>query len=405
MLAVTKTVILFALAHFSHHVLTAMVTPLLPFIRDDFGLSYAQAGIVLSAFNISYGFGQIPAGWIADRVGPKAVLTAGIAGVGAAGILLGLSSGYIFLIGSLIVMGLVGGGYHPSASPLISAAVEPEKRGKALGIHVVGGSLSYFAAPLLGVAAASLFGWRGAFLLFSLPVILLGAYIYRAYSRDVNLRATGKTVGPGKPEDRLSPALIIELTVFIFLVTATGAIIASTISFLPLYMVDTFQVSEKTAAAFLALYFSTGIWAAPIGGRISDRFGRRRVVIAAGLTAAAGLILLPYISYGIGFAAILILLGTTLYTRMPAAESHIVGLVPERLRSTVLGIYFFAGMEGSGVLTPILGGLIDAYGFPRAFSFMGYGMGGIALVCSLIIMKAERKRRAADQVLSADALR
>jgi MFS family permease len=396
MQAVTKTIVLFSLAHFSHHVLTALVTPLLPFIRDDFGLSYAQAGVVMSAFSLSYGFGQIPAGRLADRIGPKAVLTAGIAGVGAAGVLLGLSSGYPFLLGALIVMGLVGGGYHPAASPLISASVAVEKRGSALGIHVMGGSISHFVAPILGVAAAALFGWRGAFLVFSVPVILLGAYIYRAYSRSAEIRAAGGTRDKGKPKARPRPSLLIELSIFIILVTSTGAIISSTISFLPLYMVDTFKVSEKTAAAFLALYFSAGVWAAPLGGRISDRFGRRRVVIAVALTAAAGLSLLPYVPYGIGFAVLLLVLGAALFGRMPAAESHIVGLVPESLRSTVLGIYFFAGMEGSGVLTPILGGLIDVYGFPTAFAVMGYGMGAIAVVCSLIILSAERKRRAAE---------
>ena len=53
---------LFVLAHFSHHVITALVVPLLPFIRNDFGLDYTQAGFVISAFTLSYGIAQMPAG-------------------------------------------------------------------------------------------------------------------------------------------------------------------------------------------------------------------------------------------------------------------------------------------------------------------------------------------------------
>lgn len=179
----SRTVLLLTLAHFSHHVLTALLAPLLPFIRDDLGLSYAQVGVVLAAFNLSYGFGQIPAGRLADRIGARVVITAGIAGVGAAGLLLGLSSGYGLLLASLVLMGLLGGGYHPAASPLITTAVEPDKRGQALGFHVIGGSVSYFAAPLLGAAVSSVLGWRGTFLAFSVPVVLLGAFVYRVCLR------------------------------------------------------------------------------------------------------------------------------------------------------------------------------------------------------------------------------
>lgn len=64
---------LFVLAHFSHHVLTALTVPLLPFIRNDFALDYTQAGLVVSSFSLAYGIGQLPAGWLADRAGARFV--------------------------------------------------------------------------------------------------------------------------------------------------------------------------------------------------------------------------------------------------------------------------------------------------------------------------------------------
>ncbi len=62
------------MAHFAHHLLTALPVPLLPFIRGDFGLDYAQAGLVVSAFGLAYGIGQLPAGWLSDRIGPRLML-------------------------------------------------------------------------------------------------------------------------------------------------------------------------------------------------------------------------------------------------------------------------------------------------------------------------------------------
>ncbi len=120
---------LFIGAHFAHHLLTALVVPLLPYIRDGFELSYAQAGIVVSAFTLSYGFAQLPPGWLADRVGRARLITVGIAGVAAAGAVAGVTTSYWGLIAALILMGIAGGGYHPSASPLITARCRPN--GKA----------------------------------------------------------------------------------------------------------------------------------------------------------------------------------------------------------------------------------------------------------------------------------
>src|SRR3989304_1073092 len=124
---------LFVLAHFSHHLIAALLQPLLPLIRDDFKLDYTQAGWVVSAFTLAYGISQLPAGWLADRIGARLLITIGISGVAVAGLLVGLSPTYTIMVISLVVMGILGGGYHPAASPLVSASVDQNKRGRALG--------------------------------------------------------------------------------------------------------------------------------------------------------------------------------------------------------------------------------------------------------------------------------
>ncbi len=96
---------LFVLAHFAHHLLTAILVPLLPMIRSDFALDYTQSGFVVSAFNLSYGIAQLPAGWVTDRVGPRLMITISICGVALAGLLIGFSQTYVMLIVFLILMG------------------------------------------------------------------------------------------------------------------------------------------------------------------------------------------------------------------------------------------------------------------------------------------------------------
>ena len=114
-----KALPFFVMAHFTHHLLTALPTPLLPFIRSDFNLDYTQSALVISAFTFSYGIGQLPAGWLADRIGQRVLITIGLCGVAVAGLLVGLSNTYTMMLGCLVLMGLAGGGYHPAATPLI----------------------------------------------------------------------------------------------------------------------------------------------------------------------------------------------------------------------------------------------------------------------------------------------
>jgi MFS family permease len=136
----------------------------LPFIRDDGslsagGLSNSQVAWVASAFSLAYGIGQLPGGWLADRIGRRAMIAIGVFGVAIIGILVGLSTTYLLLILLLVVMGIVGGGYHPAATPWISASVGEQNQGRAIGFHFVGGGAGFFVAPFIGGAIAAAWGW------------------------------------------------------------------------------------------------------------------------------------------------------------------------------------------------------------------------------------------------------
>ena len=150
----------------------------MPMIRNELALNYTQAGVLLSVFGITSGFSQLPGGWLADRIGTRALVTVGISGVALAGLLVGLSQSYIMLIVFLVLMAMLGGGYHPAAIAAVSASVEPKNRGRALGIHLIGGSTSHFIAPLAAAAIAITWGWRGSYITISVPFIILGIVIY-----------------------------------------------------------------------------------------------------------------------------------------------------------------------------------------------------------------------------------
>jgi len=234
--------------------------------------------MVVSAFNLSYGIGQLPAGWLADRIGPRFLITIGLVGVALTGLLIGLSQTFVMLLVFLVLMGMFGGGYHPAASPLIAASVEPEKRGRALGFHLIGGSSSFFLAPIIAAAIAAVWGWRGSFIVLAAPTIVFGMIFYVLLSRRKDV-GRSESIATNHEILRSIPGQTRHLVAFMILTTSVQAVILSVIAFMPLFMVDQFGVSEGTAAASLAYVYVAGLWASPLGGYLSDRLGRVPVML------------------------------------------------------------------------------------------------------------------------------
>ncbi|MFC1937059.1 MFS transporter [Chloroflexota bacterium] len=368
--------------HFAHHLLSGLPVPLLPFIRSGFGLDYTQSGLVISAFQLSSGISQLPGGWLADRFGARILVTIGVAGVGVAGLLVGLSQNYVMLIVFLVLMGLLGGGYHPASPPLIAASVAPEKRGRALGIHMIGGSGSWFLSPLIAAAIAATWGWRGPFIALAIPTIIFGIMFYVLMGR---LRPTKKAERKvtGSSIETPSQGRWRRLVQFLVLRTSTGALVRSTMSFIPLFLVDHFGASEGAAAASMALIFSGGLWVAPLSGYLSDRVGRLTLIVAACFLSGPVIYLFTLAPYGLGTSAVLIAIGIIVYVIEPASQAYIVDEAPEHRRSLIMGIYFFSATEGSGVLTPVLGYVIDKIGFYSSVTIVSIALVVVTLLCSI----------------------
>lgn len=375
------------LAHFGHHLLAALLMPLLPFIRDDFALDYTQAGWVVSAFTLSYGISQLPAGWLADRIGPRKVITMGISGVALSGLLVGLSPTYVMMMVSLVLLGAMGGGYHPSAVPLLAAAVEPKNRGRVLGLHQLGGTSSFFLAPLIAATVANALGWRGSFIVLSIPLIIFGIIFYVVISRWGDTKKAVREM-PGHAETLPTTGNWRRLVAVLTLSITGDVLIFSTISFIPLFLVDHFSVTEGTAAALLSLVFSAGLWAGPLGGYLSDRLGKVPLILAVSFIAGPVIYLLGLAPYGGSIFAVLLIIGMSMFIRMPASEAYIVSQTSERNRSTILGLYYFSSRGGPGLVMPVMGYLFDQYGFYTTFTIVGATMAAVTIGCSIFLWRS-----------------
>jgi MFS family permease len=126
-----------------------------------------------------------------------------------------------------------------------------------------------------------------------------------------------------------------------------------------------------------------------LGGYLSDRLGKVRVLVAVSLITGPVIYLLNLASFGLSLFVVLAGIGTCMHMMMPTSESYIISHSPEHRRSTILGIYYFGSRGGPGLVTPILGYLVDKFGFNYAFTMAGAALLAVTLICSIFLRGAK----------------
>ena len=326
-----------------------------------------------------------PIAWLADRVSRRLLIASGLVGVALSAMAVGIAQSYHQLVALLIVMGLLGASYHAPASSLLSSVFDRRERGRSLGLHIVGGSASFLITPVLAGAVASLASWNWAFIVLSLPA-LLTAVALSVVTREpeaVAVKAMANQAAESLPMTAIARALG-GLLLAAVLAQVVGS---SFTSFLPLFLADVHRVDPALAGAFAGVAIGTGVVGAPIGGALSDRLGRKPVILVSLGSAGPLIYLVAVAGYGPVLFAAMAAYGILMSVRMAPIESLIADVVPLNRRATVLGIYQFVGQETAGLATPLVGKLIDVVGAHSAFMLMAV----VAVMLSALALLLRRR--------------
>ena len=140
----------------------------------------------------------------------------------------------------------------------------------------------------------------------------------------------------------------------------------------------------------LALVYSGGLWAGPLGGYLSDRLGKTPVILTSSIIVGPVIYLTYVISYGWGVYVLLLMIGMSMYIHMTAAETYLIGKTSEKNRSTILGIYYFGSRGGPGFITPVIGHLTDNFGFGVSFGVIAAVILAVTLICGIFLLKEKR---------------
>lgn len=350
-------------AHAFNHIFVVFFTPLLIPMADSFGITIGRLGALVAASLAAYSIGALPAGFLADLLGSRLMITLSLALPVAGCFLVSVAQGLPVLTLGLLIIGVGSGFYHPSGFAMLSAIAPSDDTGRYMGAHGAGGNAGMMLAPFVTAAVATLTGWRGAFIFWGclglVPVLLtwplMGVPMAKAPQDAGVQRLT------------ITPGLILVLA----LCGVHGVVSSGTLSYLPTYLQSDKGQVLFLSGVFTAFLYGCGVVGQVLGGHWTDRRGRAYPLYAGSAGAAVGLILLPVSSFVPVLLVSLLMLGVSLFVLQPPMGALLADHSSVERRGLSYGLYFSIQHALGAAAVFAAGFVADSLGLDVVFLILG----------------------------------
>ena len=356
--------------HFVHDGFADILYVLFPVWAREFGLSFAQVGLMRTAYSGAMASFQIPAGLLAERWGEARLLAAGTAATALGFIAAGFAGGYVTLLTCLLAAGLGSGVQHPLSSTLVSNAYEDGRRRVALGTYNFSGDLGKVAVPAAVAFAVPWLGWRGAvegFAAIGLAaafVVLLALTNLKVGHAPIPAEDRGRAAGSDWGIRDLRGFQALSLIQVIDSSTRTGLL-----TFLPFLLIA--KGSSVRAVGFaLMLIFAGGAAGKFACGVLAERLGVIRTVIITEAATGAGILLLLALPLSPSLV-LLPALGIALNGTSSVLYGTVADLVASDRRARSYAVFYTLGIGASALSPSIYGIVSDWGGVPLALAIVG----------------------------------
>lgn len=356
-----------------------LVAPVLPQFARSFDVSVTAASVVVSAFAF-FRLVFAPAGGVlVDKLGERWVYMGGLLIVAVSTLATGFAESYWQL---LVFRGLGGLGstmFTISAMALLTRLAPPGARGRIMGFYATAFLIGNIGGPVLGGLLAG-FGMRVPFFVYSASLLVATAVV-AVFLRGGRRRSPDDETPVQEPllvREALQDARYVAALVSSF---ANGwASFGVRVAIVPLFAAANFDAGAGIAGTALASFAVGTAAVVSLAGRMSDRFGRRPLVIGGLLVSGVSTILLGWCDTVPTLIAASVVAGMGAGVLNPAQQAAVADVIgADRAGGKVLASFQMASDSGA-ILGPVLVGLVvDSFGYTT-----GFGVSGVLLLVAVV---------------------
>ncbi|MEK3764241.1 MULTISPECIES: MFS transporter [unclassified Solibacillus] len=351
------------ICHLINDTMQAVIPAMFPLLERDLGLTFTQLGMISFVLNIFASLLQPAVGFMTDKKPFPYALPIGMVSSFIGLSLLILSGQYWMILVSVIFLGIGSAIFHPEGSR-VSFMAAGNKRGLAQSIYQVGGNSGQALAPLLSAFLILPFGMNGVayILIFTSIGIFLLTKISMWYKRqlDAEKKSNIKKVLVSSLPPLTKNQVKMALTVLLLLIFARSFYVTNITNFYVFYLIEQYGMSVERGQLFIFVFMAFGVVGTFFGGPLSDRFGRKNIILLSVIAPIPFCLALPFIPLP-AVLLFLIIIGMLIMISFTVTVVYAQELVPSKIGTMAgltIGVAFGMGAIGSIVI----GKLIDEMG-------------------------------------------
>ena len=403
-----REVWLITVGHGLTHWYPATFYLLLPLIGKELGLSYSEIGFVMTCQYIAGAVSNIPGGMLVDTVGKKGLLMAvALFWIGFPYFLMSFTHSYWLLLACVTRVGIGNTLWHPTAIPTLAHRF-PERKGLVLSFHGMGGNVGDAMAPLAVGALLAVLSWREIVVLNVVPGLIMACLIlyYLGTLRIGAKKGSGKAEGEKHEGQSVSEyfkglrellgnreLMLLSVSSGFRSMTQNGLL-----TFLPVFLAYEMGYSPVWVGACMFILQAAGFAASPVAGHLSDRMGRRRILMTSMVMSGVVLAFMAFAGRSLVFVGFIAVLGFFLYAIRPVLQAWTLECTPKKMGGTSIGVLFGVQAIGSSIAPAIGGVLADRYGLMAVFFFLAVTI----VIANMFIFLMPAKSLAEPRAQAAD---
>ncbi len=359
-----------AMGHFQVHVFMAYYFVVVLALETEWRLPYHELIGLWTLGSLLVGVGSIPAGWLADRVGARTMLSAMFLGLGLSSIACGFAQTPLQLTLGLAAVGLFASIYHPVGIAWLIRSVA--RTGQAISFNAIFGAIGVSAAGIITGALIDVSGWRAAFIVPGAVAFLTGL----AFMACVGAGLVGEgEAGARKVAGASRAEMVRGFLLLVFTIFCSGLVFQVMQAALPKVfeqrLGDVLGAGTLGVGSLVAAVYGVAGIVQYAGGRLADRFSSKHIYVGAYLVQAPLLFAMAQMG-GWELAAVAAIVATVSVGLLPAENIMLARFTPERHRGLAFGMKYLVTFGVAPLALQLLGWITGSTGgFVWVFAMLG----------------------------------